>query len=283
MGAEMAKRFGDRLRLRQGPVSLTDLETGSTPGFKSNKAAGRELLTELAPALSDLQERLFAEGRTGGNRSLLLVLQGMDTSGKGGTLRHSVGLMDPQGVRITSFKAPTVEERKHDFLWRIRRGLPEPGYIGIFDRSHYEDVLVARVHNLVPRSTWMRRYATINRFERQLVERGTVIVKCFLHISKDEQRKRLNARLEDPTKHWKFNTADIDERALWDDYQAAYEAALEKTNTDEAPWYVVPGDHKWYRNLAITRLLVEQLQDLDPRWPAGDFDVREQKARLRQG
>lgn len=278
----MAKRFGDRLRLRQGPLRLADLATGSTPGFKGNKAAGRQMLAELAPALSDLQERLFAEGHTGGGRSLLLVLQGMDTSGKGGTLRHSVGLMDPQGVRITSFKQPSEEERKHDFLWRIRRALPEPGYIGIFDRSHYEDVLVARVHDLVPRSTWMRRYVTINRFERQLVEHGTTIVKCFLHISKDEQRKRLHARLEDPTKHWKFNSADIDERALWDDYQAAYEAALEKTNTDEAPWYVVPGDHKWYRNLAITRLLVERLEDLDPRWPAGDFDVQEQKARLRQ-
>ncbi|WP_020575765.1 polyphosphate kinase 2 family protein [Actinopolymorpha alba] len=276
----MAKRVGDRLRLPQGPVDVGALATDTTPGFKGGKRLGRESLQSLAPTLSDLQERLFAEGVTGGKRSLLLVLQGMDTSGKGGTLRHSVGLVDPQGVDIRSFKAPTEEEKRHDFLWRIRQALPSPGYLGIFDRSHYEDVLIVRVHGLVPRSTWARRYAAINRFEEQLTAAGTTIVKCFLHISKKEQKRRLLARLDDPTKHWKYSPADVDERARWDAYHEAYQAVLEKTNTAHAPWYVVPSDHKWYRNWAITNLLIEHLRDLDPQWPAAGFDVVAERERL---
>jgi PPK2 family polyphosphate:nucleotide phosphotransferase len=276
----MAKLVRDRLRVPPGPVQIADLASDTTPGFRGSKQQGKQALSKLGSELADLQERLFAEGQTGGRRSLLLVLQGMDTSGKGGTLRHSVGLVDPQGVRIKSFKAPTPEEKRHDFLWRVRRELPPPGYLGIFDRSHYEDVLVVRVHGLVPRATWSRRYATINRFEAQLAERGTTVVKCFLHISKKEQKRRLRARLEDPTKHWKYNPDDISERRRWDDYQLAYQDVLEKTNTEAAPWHVVPSDHKWYRNWAITHLLLEHLRDIDPRWPVGDFDVAAQKAQL---
>lgn len=276
----MAKRVSDRLRLGAGPVDTGSLPTAATPGFKGSKRQAQKAFTALAPTLADLQERLFAEGRTGGPRSLLLVLQGMDTSGKGGTVRHVLGVVDPQGVRITSFKAPTAEEKRHDFLWRIRRALPPPGYLGIFDRSHYEDVLVVRVHSLVTRSVWSRRYATINRFEERLGESGVTVVKCFLHISAKEQKKRLRARLEDPTKHWKYNEDDIAERLRWDDYQQAYADMLERTNTAAAPWYVVPSDHKWYRNWAISNLLVEHLQAMDPRWPVGDFDVRTEKERL---
>ncbi len=276
----MAKRVGDRLRVPPGPVDLARISPGSTPGFKKSKQRAKAELSDLAPTLADLQERLFAEGQTGGTRNVLLILQGMDTSGKGGTLRHVVGLVDPQGVRIKSFKAPTTEERRHEFLWRIRRELPPPGYLGIFDRSHYEDVLIVRVHQLVPRSTWSRRYGTINRFEEQLATRGTTIVKCFLHLSQDEQRKRLHARLEDPTKHWKYNPADVDERVWWDDYQQAYQDALERTNTPHSPWYVVPADHKWYRNWAITHLLIEHLADLDPQWPPASYDIAAEKKRL---
>jgi PPK2 family polyphosphate:nucleotide phosphotransferase len=225
-------------------------------------------------------ERLFAEGRTGGTRSVLLVLQGMDTSGKGGTIRHVVGAVDPQGVHITAFKAPTPEERAHDFLWRIRRRLPGPGMLGAFDRSHYEDVVVVRVHELVPRRIWSRRYATINRFEEQVLAGGTRIVKCFLHISPEESRRRLLARLQDPTKRWKFNPADIDERRLWNDYMVAYGDALERCNTEAAPWHVVPADRKWYRNWAITNLLIEELEAMRVEWPEPPFDVEQQLRRL---
>ncbi|MGH3486876.1 MAG: PPK2 family polyphosphate kinase [Actinopolymorphaceae bacterium] len=277
----MAKRIGDRLRLPPTrPLTIGDLPTSTTPGFKGGKRRARAALHELGPTLADLQERLFAEGQAGGTRSLLLVLQGMDTAGKGGTVRHSVGLVNPQGVHVVAFKAPTAEERRRGFLWRIRRELPAPGCLGIFDRSHYEDVLAARVRGLVSRGTWMRRYTTITRFEDQLASRGTRVVKCFLHISKKEQKKRLLARLDNPAKHWKYDPGDIAERFRWDDYQQAYQDALERTDTDTAPWYVVPSDHKWYRNWAVTQLLVEALRDMDPRWPAADFDVDEEKSRL---
>jgi PPK2 family polyphosphate:nucleotide phosphotransferase len=204
----------------------------------------------------------------------------MDTSGKGGILRHAVGLVDPQGVHITSFKAPTKEELEHDFLWRVEREVPGAGIIGVFDRSHYEDVLIARVRSLAPRKEIESRYDAINEFERELVADGTTIIKCMLHISADTQRERLIARLDDPTKHWKFNPGDIDERAKWPDYREAYEIALERTNTDVAPWYVVPSDRKWYRNLAIGELLVQTLQAMAPQWPVTEFDVAEQKQRL---
>ncbi|HEY7044201.1 MAG TPA: PPK2 family polyphosphate kinase, partial [Nocardioidaceae bacterium] len=212
----------DLLRVPPGRVGLAAIDPRSTPGFRGDKAAGRKALSALGDEVADLQERLYAESRGDVKRSVLLVLQGMDTSGKGGVMRHCVGLLDPQGVMITGFKAPTEEERSHDFLWRIRRRLPAPGMIGIFDRSHYEDVLVARVHGLASGGELDRRYDVINDFELELVGNGTRVITCMLHISKREQGERLRARLDDPTKHWKFNPGDIDERARWDDYMAAY-------------------------------------------------------------
>ena len=278
--SKAAARVSDLLRVPAGPVDLSALDTRATPGFDGDKAAGKAELDALGPRLSDLQERLHAEGVSGGRRSLLLVLQGMDTAGKGGVVRHVIGQVDPQGCEIASFKAPTKEELAHDFLWRIRKRLPGPGKLGVFDRSHYEDVLVVRVHGLVPRSTWSRRYAAINRFEARLVTDQVRVVKVFLHTSKEEQRQRLLARLDDPTKHWKFNPRDVDERAFWGDYQEAYAAALERCNSDAAPWYRVPADRKWYRNWAVASLLVEQLEDMKLTWPKADFDVEEQRARL---
>ena len=278
--SKAAARVSDLLRVPAGPVDLSALDTRATPGFDGDKAAGKAELATLGPRLSDLQERLHAEGVSGGSRSLLLVLQGLDTSGKGGVVRHVIGQVDPQGCAIASFKAPTKEELAHDFLWRIRKRLPGPGKLGVFDRSHYEDVLVVRVHGLVPRSTWSRRYAAINRFEARLVTDQIRVVKVFLHISKEEQRQRLLARLDDPTKLWKFNPRDVDERAFWGDYQEAYAAALERCNSDAAPWYRVPADRKWYRDWAIAKLLVEQLEDMKLAWPKADFEVEEQRARL---
>jgi PPK2 family polyphosphate:nucleotide phosphotransferase len=278
--SKAAARVSDLLRVPSGPVDLSALDTRATPGFDGDKAAGRASLAALSPRLSDLQERLHAEGVSGGSRRLLLILQGMDTSGKGGVIRHVVGQVDPQGCAITSFKAPTREELAHDFLWRIRRRLPGPGKLGVFDRSHYEDVLIVRVHNLVPRTTWMRRYAAINRFEARLADDDVRVVKVFLHISKEEQRQRLLARLDDPTKLWKFNPHDVDERASWADYQEAYAAALERCNGDLAPWYRVPADRKWYRDWAVANLLVEHLEDMKLTWPKPDFDSEEQRARL---
>ena len=273
-------RVSDLVRVPAGPVDLSALDTRATPGFDGGKAAGRAALAALGPRLSDLQERLHANGVRGSTRRLLLVLQGLDTSGKGGVVRHVVGQVDPQGCEITAFKAPTREELAHDFLWRIRRRLPGPGKLGVFDRSHYEDVLAVRVHNVVPRQTWSRRYAAINRFEAGLVDDDIRVVKVFLHISKEEQRQRLLARLDNPAKHWKFNPRDVDERAFWADYQEAYAAALERCNSDVAPWYRVPADRKWYRDWAVASLLLEHLEDMKLDWPKADFDVEEQRARL---
>ncbi|MDX6301048.1 MAG: hypothetical protein QOF53_2262 [Nocardioidaceae bacterium] len=268
------------LAVPPGPVDLTSYDTRAKPGFPANKKKGAAALYAMGNELSDLQERLFAEGISGGRRRVLLVLQGMDTSGKGGIIRHSLGLVDPQGLHIKSFKAPTAAELRHDFLWRVRRELPKPGLIGVFDRSHYEDVLVTRVHELVGRRELTSRYKTINEFEKGLVDDGTVIVKCMLHISAEEQKKRLLARLADPEKLWKFNPGDVDERQRWPQYQDAYQVAIEKTNTEHAPWLVVPGDRKWYRNLAVARILLETLRSMDPRWPGPDYDVEQQRRRL---
>jgi len=204
----------------------------------------------------------------------------MDTSGKGGILRHAVGLVDPQGVHITSFKAPTPAERRHDFLWRVTRALPPPGMLGVFDRSHYEDVLIGRVRELAEPEEIERRYDAINEFERRLVDEGTTLVKCMLHISSDEQKKRLLARLDDPTKLWKYNPGDVDERQLWPAYRRAYEIALERTNTDHARWLVVPGDRKWYGKLAVAQVLLETLRLMNLTWPPADFDIATEKARL---
>ncbi|KRE96185.1 phosphate--nucleotide phosphotransferase [Nocardioides sp. Soil774] len=268
------------LRLPAGPVDLTTIETDAAPGFDGDKAEGKATLFAMGDELSDLQERLWAQRTVGSERRILLVLQGMDTSGKGGVLRHTIGLVDPQGVKITSFKAPTEEERAHDFLWRIEKGLPPAGFIGVFDRSHYEDVLIARVRGFAEPEEIERRYGAINDFEASLVDEGYSIIKCMLHISAEEQRARLAERLDNPEKHWKYNPGDLDERAFWPDYQAAYETVLERTSTQLAPWHVVPSDKKWFRNLAIGQLLLETLRRLDLQWPEADFDVDAEKARL---
>jgi len=271
--------YSDLLRLPQGPVDLRSIETNAAPGYDGNKKSGKADLWATGEELFELQQRLFA-GKTDGGRSVLLVLQGMDTSGKGGTLKHTVGLVDPQGVKITSFKAPSKEELTHDFLWRIRAGVPGPGMIGVFDRSHYEDVLIARVRRLASDEEIERRYGAINDFEAELTESGVTVLKVMLHISPEEQKERLLARLDDPTKYWKYNPGDLAERARWAEYRAAYEVALERNNTEQAPWYVVPADKKWYRNLAVGSLLLETLRRLDPQWPDADFDVEAEKKKL---
>ncbi len=271
--------LSDLLRLPTGPVDLDALDPGGKPGFDGTKSEGSKALADVGAKAAELQERLYAESKVAGRRSILLVLQGMDTSGKGGVVRHSLRQLDPQGISLASFKAPTKEELEHDFLWRIEKKVPDPGMVGVFDRGHYEDVLIARVRGLASPTEIERRYDAINEFEQRLAANGTTVIKCMLHISKGEQRERLLARLDDPTKHWKFNPADIDERGRWDDYQHAYEIALERCSS-AAAWHVVPSDRKWYRNWAICVLLLEHLQQLDPRWPVPDFDVEEQKARL---
>ncbi|MBD0292799.1 MAG: polyphosphate kinase 2 family protein [Jiangellaceae bacterium] len=276
----MSAALSDLLRVPSGPVDLAAIDTRSTPGFTGNKAAGQQALAALAAPISELQERLFAHGRTGGTRRLLLVVQGMDTSGKGGTMRHAVGLMDPQGVRIKAFGAPTAEEQRRGFLWRIRQALPGPGVVGVFDRSHYEDVIAVPVRRLAQAGTIEKRYDEINQFEAELVESGCELIKVMLHISREEQKARLMARLDDPSRHWKYNPGDIDDRVLWDDFQRAYELALQRCNSDAAPWHVVPADRKWYRNWAVTRLLVDRLRSMDLAWPNAEFDVEKERERL---
>jgi len=261
-------------------LALEAIEPGSTPGWSKGKKEAEGELEEVGELLSELQEKLFAEGRAGGNRSVLLVLQGMDSSGKGGIVRHVIGLVDPQGVQHASFGKPTQEELSHDFLWRIRKQLPAPGKIGVFDRSHYEDVLVARVHALVPEETIQERYDIINAFERELTDSGTTIVKVMLHISFNEQKSRLAERLERPDKYWKYNPGDVDERLKWPAYREAFELMLKHTSTEYAPWHVVPANEKWYARLAVSELLLAALESLDLAWPPANFDVETEKARL---
>lgn len=271
--------LADRLAVGEGFL-LEDVDASGTPGFDGDKAAGKAALAAGAEELSTLQERLFAEGTVGGTRSVLLVVQGMDTSGKGGIMRHVMGSVDPQGVHLRSFKAPTPEEREHHFLWRIDQALPRPGLIGVFDRSHYEDVLIARVRSLAPVHVVDQRYDEINDWERRVVDGGTSVVKVMLHISSGEQKSRLAERLDRPDKHWKYNPGDVDERLRWHDYQQAYQLALERCSTQAAPWHVVPADRKWYARWAVQQLLLDTLAALDPQWPPADFDVEAEKARL---
>ncbi|SFE88067.1 polyphosphate:nucleotide phosphotransferase, PPK2 family [Actinacidiphila alni] len=263
-----------------GPVNLRAHDPSATPGGPRNKAEALEATAEIRLRLAELQERLFAQSTQGDPHCVLLVLQGMDTSGKGGTIKHVSDGLNPAGIRVKAFKAPTEQERQHPFLWRIRQALPRPGELGVFDRSHYEDVLIARVRDLVPRATWSRRYGVINRFEQSLADDGVTVVKAFLHISYDKQRERLLERLDRPDKHWKFNPGDISERALWPAYQEAYEAALERCSTDAAPWHIVPSDRKWYRNWAVAKLLLEHLELIDPAYPKADFDVERSRTEL---
>jgi len=259
---------------------LASIDPSSTPEFDGKKKDAEKALAKNAERLAELQERLFAESKFGGERRVLLVLQAMDTAGKGGILRHVIGGVDPQGVQIHAFKAPTDEEKAHDFLWRVRKELPDAGAIGVFDRSHYEDVLIHRVRGFSTPETVEKRYGIIEAFEQELVSQGTTIIKVMLHISADEQQERLQERLDRPEKHWKYNPGDVDERLLWNDYQEAYEIALRRTTTAAAPWYVIPANHKWYARWAVQQLLLSALEDLDPQWPSADYDVAAEKVRL---
>ena len=267
--------------LRPGPgFSLAAFDTSATPGFGAGEKKAATLLAEIGSATSDLQERLFAEGKSGGTRNVLLVVQGLDTAGKGGIMRHVAGMLDPQGLALHAFGVPTPEERRHHYLWRVRRALPPVGKIGVFDRSHYEEVLIARVDSLVPPEVWSTRYDEINRFEAGLVGAGTTVVKVALMVSHDEQYARLHERLERPDKYWKYNPNDVDTREKWPAYQEAYQAVFDLTNTDVAPWHVIPADNKWYARLAVSQLLWQALEGLDLTWPPAEFDVAEQLARL---
>jgi PPK2 family polyphosphate:nucleotide phosphotransferase len=272
------KQIRDLLRaeVSDGRFRLAEVDPAARPGLKSHKRALKDLPKHQAE-LFKLQEKLYAENK----RALLLVLQGMDTSGKDGTITHVIGHLNPQGVKITPFKQPTPEEKRHGFLWRIRRNLPPIGHVGIFNRSHYEDVLVVRVHDLAPLNVIERRYDLINRFEKEVTKQRISIVKVCLHISYDEQRNRLIDRLKDPDKQWKFSEHDIDERAYWDDYQSAYSIAITRCSTPSAPWYVVPADDKAYRNWAVARILIETLRDMDPQYPQPKLDIPRLMKRLR--
>ena len=267
------------LRVQDG-FELANLDASSTPGFAGGKSEGEVALAASVDEMSQLQERLHAASKAGAKDAVLLVIQGMDTSGKGGVVRHVVGSFDPQGVELTSFKVPTPGEKSKGFLWRIRNALPAAGMIGVFDRSHYEDVLVARVHELVTKQVWSRRYTSINTFEAQSTRRGIRIVKVMLHISPDEQRSRLAERLERPDKHWKYRPGDLDDRARWDEFQDAYQDAVTRCSTENAPWYVVPANKKWYARWAVQQLVLDALRDLDPPWPQAAFDVEAEKERL---
>ncbi|OYO02328.1 PPK2 family polyphosphate:nucleotide phosphotransferase [Propionibacteriaceae bacterium ES.041] len=280
-----AATIADQLRVRPGStVTVDDFDPRATPGYPgAGKRDAPELVQGMADELSDLQERLYANGRDNPEaQRVLLILQGLDTSGKGGVIRHSVGMVDPQGIQLHAFKAPTEEERKHDYLWRIRRELPTAGMIGIFDRSQYEDVLIARVDDLVPESVWSKRFDEINAFEAEVAAQGTTIIKCFLNVSHDKQKERLLERLDNPEKYWKYNPGDVDTRSKWSAYMAAYADVLTRCSTEVAPWYVIPADRKWYRNWAVTTLLLEHLRQLDPQWPPADFDVAEQRRRVEE-
>lgn len=274
-----AEEFRQVLRFVPG-TRLADLDGGDTPAWDKGKKSAQSRLLKVGDNLSDLQERLFAHGVSGGTKKVLLILQGMDTSGKGGIVRHVVGLVDPQGVTHHGFGKPTPKELSHNYLWRIRAALPEPGYLGVFDRSHYEDVLTVRVNTLVPEDVWESRYEEINAFEKKAADNDTTIIKVLLNVSYDEQTARLNKRLERPDKYWKYDPSDIDERLQWDEYRAAYQAVLDRTNTEVAPWYVVPADKKWYARLAVSHLLLGAFDGLNLGWPPASFDVETEKARL---
>jgi PPK2 family polyphosphate:nucleotide phosphotransferase len=251
-----------------GDFRLADHDPRADSGL-SGKKAGRAEVAKLTARLDELQELLYADGR----HKVLVVLQGMDTAGKGGAIRKAFEGMNPAGVDVAAFKAPTEQELAHDFLWRIHRHTPRSGEMVIFDRSHYEDVLIVRVHGLVPEDRWTARYDHIRNFEQMLADEGTTIRKFFLHVSFEEQAERLQARLDDPAKHWKFNKSDLAERKRWDEYQAAYEEAIRRTATPDAPWIVVPADRKWHRDLVICRTMVETLEGLDLRYPEAEEDL----------
>jgi PPK2 family polyphosphate:nucleotide phosphotransferase len=276
------------LGVRPGHLRLEAIDTRATPGVPDRRAVNdnpkawsRKQVAAIGQDLAAYQEKLFASAKEGAtDRRLLLVLQAMDCGGKDGTVRNVIHGMNPAGMKAVSFGPPTAEERTHDFLWRIRRALPQPGYVGVFNRSHYEDVLVVRVHQLVPEDVWSQRYDLINGFEQELADDGLTMVKVMLHISREEQRKRLLARLDDPTKRWKYNPGDLVERGRWQDYQQAYEDALNRCSTPAAPWYVVPADRKWYRNWAVATLMRQAFADIDPKYPKPEFDVAAEREKV---
>src|SRR6202795_4036396 len=269
----MASTFSKKLMARPGEkVKLTSRGADETLGWQKNHKM-RASLEKMLVKLDDLQYRMYAEKK----RSLLIVIQGLDAAGKDGTIRHVMSRVNPQGCRVTAFKTPSPDEAAHDFLWRVHQAVPETGDFGIFNRSHYEDVLVVRVHNLVPKEVWSRRYEQINRFEAILHENNVRILKFFLHISKDEQKKRFMERMDDPDKRWKISQADFDERKFWDEYTQAYEDALARCSTKRAPWFVIPADKKWFRNLAVSHIMVEALEKMDLKFPPPTIDVKKLK------
>jgi PPK2 family polyphosphate:nucleotide phosphotransferase len=260
-------------RIKPGKkVKLGHYDPGETFGYEKSSKMHATLQKDIA-RLDELQYVLYAENR----RALLVVLQAVDTAGKDGTIRHVMAGMNPQSCKVASFKAPSAEEAEHDFLWRIHRAVPGRGEVGIFNRSYYEDVLVVRVHNLVPQAVWSKRYDQINSFERFLTQNHVRIVKLFLHISKEEQKRRLEKRLDDPTRQWKLSPADFRERQYWDDYQRAYEDALTRCNTEEAPWYIIPANKKWFRNLAVCQILVHALEEMKMNFPKPTIDLSQIK------
>ena len=267
------------LRVGRG-FDISGFDRASTPGFNGDKRQAQELMQRQGQRLAELQKMLFAQAKSGGTASVLLVLQGMDTSGKGGIVRHVLGMVDPQGVHHRSFGVPTPEERSHHYLWRIEKALPVAGKIGVFDRSHYEDVLVVRVHNLVEGSPWQQRFNEINDFEARVAAAGTRIVKCALLVSPEEQLERLAERVEREDKRWKYNPKDLDERAHWQAYQDAYQEAMVATSTPVAPWFAIPADNKWFARLAITEILLEAMESLNLSWPPAHFDVELERARI---
>nr|WP_229672443.1 PPK2 family polyphosphate kinase [Citricoccus zhacaiensis] len=268
------------------PLGPVDVDPDTKPGYLGGKAEGEATLQARAERLAELQELLYANGvagtldEHGRGRSLLLVVQAMDTAGKGGIMRHVIGAMDPQGVEDAAFKAPTEEEKQQHFLWRIRPHVPQDGYVGVWDRSHYEDVLIHRVRGLVPMEEIEQRYADIRAFEQELVAGGTRIIKVMLHLSKDEQKERLAERLQRPDKFWKYSPSDVDERAYWDEYMEAYRAAIGETDTDDAPWFIVPANRKWYSRIAVQELMISVLEGMNLDWPPADFDVAAEQKRL---
>ncbi|MCG7421350.1 polyphosphate kinase 2 family protein [Micrococcus sp. ACRRV] len=270
------------------PVGPADVDPHGKPGFDGGKSEGRAVLAARSERLGQLQELLYAQSTREADGgvpapSVLLVVQGMDTAGKGGIMRHVVGQMDPQGVDVHAFKRPTPEEARHDFLWRVRPHLPMPGTLSVFDRSHYEDVLIQRVRSLAPAEEIERRYTAIREFETEAVAAGIRVVKVMLHISPEEQKARLSERLERADKHWKFNPGDLDERELWDEYQEAYRVALHRTDATDAPWFIVPADRKWYARVAVQDLMIETLEAMGLTWPEADFDVAAARRRLLAG
>lgn len=283
-GDDMANEFWDSdvatlLRVGEG-CTLSGIDPGSTPGTTANKKAGQAELAAAAHELRELQERLFAQSRAGAPDRVLVVLQAMDAAGKGGIVNHVFAQLEPHGLELTAFKSPTEEELSHDFLWRIEPRVPGPGVIGLFDRSHYEDVLIQRVRSFAPAEEIERRYGAITAFEQRLADEGVHIVKVMLHVSPQEQAERLSDRLADPAKHWKYNPGDVDERKLWPAYMEAFQTAIDRSNAPHAPWYVVPANSKWYARVAVQRIVIGELERINPQWPAADFDVVAEQARL---